>query len=433
MEHEFDRQIAIERVGDAGASGGAGARYAADLRPAGWWAAGVNGGYLLAVLGNALRAAPARQAGPARRSAPTTSRRRRPARPRSRTRALRDGGSVATVAADLRQDDDAPDHRARDVRRPRPRSPTTSAPPPTSRTCRRREECVRDRRWRRRSSARSAPLLRPLRHAASTRPRRLGGRAAERTGRSRRWFRLDDGREPDPLSLLMVVDALPPVTFELGMLGLGADARADRHVRARPAPGWLKVRARDPQPGRRDVRGGLRGLGLRRAPGRAEPAAGAPATAGAAPGGPDPDRAQLAEPGPLHREDPAAGLGCSVTDQSRSVRGPAGEVLGAHRRGPAVAPERAGSPAGRRTPSPASTVRASAVRYRARARSRRPASTHRPRRAAGGRSGRRRPRRATASRGRAGTARAAGSGCRAPYSPTTSSGGEAARSRDRNE
>ena len=30
------------------------------------------------------------------------------------------------------------------------------------------------------------------------------------------WFRLADGREPDPITLLMVVDALPPVTFDLG-------------------------------------------------------------------------------------------------------------------------------------------------------------------------------------------------------------------------
>ena len=48
------------------------------------------------------------------------------------------------------------------------------------------------------------------------------------------WFRLVDGREPDPISLLMVVDALPPVTFDLGHDGLGADPRADR-ARARPA------------------------------------------------------------------------------------------------------------------------------------------------------------------------------------------------------
>ncbi len=33
------------------------------------------------------------------------------------------------------------------------------------------------------------------------------------------WFKLTDGREPDPISLLMTVDALPPVTFDLGMPG----------------------------------------------------------------------------------------------------------------------------------------------------------------------------------------------------------------------
>src|SRR6478736_5178853 len=56
------------------------------------------------------------------------------------------------------------------------------------------------------------------------------------------WFRLADGRDPDPISLLMVVDALPPVTFELGMPGWAPTLELTAHVRARPAPGWLKVR-----------------------------------------------------------------------------------------------------------------------------------------------------------------------------------------------
>jgi hypothetical protein len=30
------------------------------------------------------------------------------------------------------------------------------------------------------------------------------------------WFRLPD-REPDPLSLLLAVDAMPPATFDLGL------------------------------------------------------------------------------------------------------------------------------------------------------------------------------------------------------------------------
>jgi hypothetical protein len=56
------------------------------------------------------------------------------------------------------------------------------------------------------------------------------------------WFRMIDGREPDPVQLLMVVDALPPVTFDLGQLGWAPTLELTVHVRARPAPGWLKVR-----------------------------------------------------------------------------------------------------------------------------------------------------------------------------------------------
>ena len=56
------------------------------------------------------------------------------------------------------------------------------------------------------------------------------------------WFRLNDGREPDPLSLLTVCDALPPVTFDLGMPGWAPTLELTVHVRAHPAPGWLKVR-----------------------------------------------------------------------------------------------------------------------------------------------------------------------------------------------
>ena len=56
------------------------------------------------------------------------------------------------------------------------------------------------------------------------------------------WFRLEDGREPDPISLLLVVDALPPVTFTHGNLGWAPTLELTAHVRAKPAAGWLKVR-----------------------------------------------------------------------------------------------------------------------------------------------------------------------------------------------
>ncbi len=41
------------------------------------------------------------------------------------------------------------------------------------------------------------------------------------------WFRFADGRAPDPLSLLLAVDILPPATFDLGSTGVGPHLRAD--------------------------------------------------------------------------------------------------------------------------------------------------------------------------------------------------------------
>lgn len=66
------------------------------------------------------------------------------------------------------------------------------------------------------------------------------------------WLRLADGREPDPLMLLLAVDALPPVTFDLGLFGWAPTLELSVHLRARPAPGWLAVSHRT-----RNFAGGL--------------------------------------------------------------------------------------------------------------------------------------------------------------------------------
>ena len=63
-----------------------------------------------------------------------------------------------------------------------------------------------------------------------------------RNGVIQGWFELADHRPLDPLALLMVVDALPPVTFDLGMPGWAPTLELTAHVRARPAPGWAVVR-----------------------------------------------------------------------------------------------------------------------------------------------------------------------------------------------
>jgi acyl-CoA thioesterase len=62
-----------------------------------------------------------------------------------------------------------------------------------------------------------------------------------RRGQIRGWLRMPDGREPDPLLLLLAVDALPPVGFDLGLAGWMPTLELTTYVRARPAPGWLQL------------------------------------------------------------------------------------------------------------------------------------------------------------------------------------------------
>lgn len=65
-----------------------------------------------------------------------------------------------------------------------------------------------------------------------------------RAGRMRAWIRFADGREPDALSLIYFLDAMPPVAFDLGLMGWAPTLEFSAHVRARPAPGWLQVELR---------------------------------------------------------------------------------------------------------------------------------------------------------------------------------------------
>ena len=46
---------------------------------------------------------------------------------------------------------------------------------------------------------------------------------------------------PDPIQLLLAVDALPPVTFDLGLAGWAPTLELTAHLRALPAPGWLQL------------------------------------------------------------------------------------------------------------------------------------------------------------------------------------------------
>lgn len=63
-------------------------------------------------------------------------------------------------------------------------------------------------------------------------------------GRMRAWMRFRDGREPDALALLFFLDAMPPVAFDLGLMGWAPTLEFSAHVRAEPGPGWLQVELR---------------------------------------------------------------------------------------------------------------------------------------------------------------------------------------------
>jgi Thioesterase-like superfamily len=217
--------------------------------------AGVNGGMLLATMGSALRAAFADEAHPdpvaisayylsASRPGPATL----------RTQTLRRGRSMTTGEVSLVQEQDGAEvERVRalasygdlgelpdDVR-------TTATPPDMPPP----DQCVPS------SMAppdfmEQASLLERLDLRLD--PACVGWAVGEPSGRGllQGWLRLADGREPDPLMLLLAVDALPPVTFDLGMLGWTPTLELSVHLRARPAPGWLAVTHRT-----RNFAGGL--------------------------------------------------------------------------------------------------------------------------------------------------------------------------------
>ncbi|MFI6349996.1 thioesterase family protein [Streptomyces sp. NPDC050560] len=81
-------------------------------------------------------------------------------------------------------------------------------------------------------------------------PATLGWVRGAPSGRAetRAWMALADGRAPDPLSLLLAVDTLPPTAFDLGHQGWVPTVELTVHVRARPVPGPLRVAIRTLNP-----------------------------------------------------------------------------------------------------------------------------------------------------------------------------------------
>lgn len=231
MGSEFDDHTAVLETGPGTFS---------TLLEAGWGVGGgLNGGYLLAVIGAAVRAATPAKPDPLAVSAHYLSA-ATPGPATVTTRVVRDGGTVATVAAELSQDG-APRLAALatygrlaglsdDVR-------TTAAPPDLPPL----EECP--------PSAAPPDFVAavPLLERVDLRldPTCIGWVFGQPSGRGllQGWLRLADGREPDPLVLLTMVDVLPPVTFDLGQPGWAPTVELTAHVRALPSPGWLRVRA----------------------------------------------------------------------------------------------------------------------------------------------------------------------------------------------
>lgn len=238
MGYEYDAAIELTRI-EADA-------FAANI-DAGWLVGGgINGGYLLGVIGNAVRQtlAEAGQPDPFTISAYYLS--ATVAGPATvRTRVVRRGGKVSTVAATLSQPTDTgqveritalasfgnlADVDDGDVR-------TTAVEPVLPPV----EQCV--------LTSAAPPEFKAFvpmldRFAMYVDPACAGWAVDRPSGRAmiQAWFRLVDDRPIDTLALLTVVDTLPPVTFEMGMPGWAPTLELTAHVRAAPAPGLLKIR-----------------------------------------------------------------------------------------------------------------------------------------------------------------------------------------------
>ena len=245
-ESEFDRGVSVTRRPDDPAT------YDAELSADWQIGAGINGGLLVGVVGNALRHALAAtgHTDPFAVSAYYLSA-ARPGPTVVRAEVLRTGRSMSTVQASLVQDTT---ERLRLLATfgdlaALPDEVRTSATPPELPPP---DACV--------SSGDAPPgmmsdqtgLLRRLDLRLD--PSCVGWAVGQPSGRGliQGWLRMADRREPDPLLLLLAVDALPPVAFDLGRIGWTPTLELSIHVRARPAPGWLRVSHRT-----RNVAGGM--------------------------------------------------------------------------------------------------------------------------------------------------------------------------------
>jgi acyl-CoA thioesterase len=241
MDFELDRGIAVTPAGPGA--------HDVVLDPGWVVGGGVNGGYALAVLGNAVRSDLAELGTPDPISlsayflSPT-----RPGPGRVEVRRLRTGGRRSTVAVSLVQEQDgAPVDRITALATygdlgaaPAVVAPgiERQVPPPELPPL---EDCV-EAQFDTEEQRRAAPLLE--RFGTRLDPAYAGWAVGRPSGSGviQGWFRLADERPLDPISLLLVVDALPPASFDLGLPGWAPTLELTAHVRAEPAPGWARVR-----------------------------------------------------------------------------------------------------------------------------------------------------------------------------------------------
>ncbi len=73
-------------------------------------------------------------------------------------------------------------------------------------------------------------------------PGTAGWMRGERTGRAEigGWLRFADGRPIDTHTLPLIADAMPPAIFDVAVGGWVPTVELTVHVRARPAPGWMR-------------------------------------------------------------------------------------------------------------------------------------------------------------------------------------------------
>ena len=238
---DFDDETRLLAAAPAPDSPGSGQRFTGHVHPAYNIGSNPNGGYLLALAVAALQRALPGQPDPLSVSVHYL----RPGLAGQpchiHTELLRSGRSLSTLRATLVQDGSArlellaamgdlgdPGDRGQgDAAAPQLALPLPDLPPP--------EQCVG-----RSAEAQGVdlPILQRLDirlHPDQARPGAAG------QARVSGWIRLRDGRPPDALACLLFADAFPPAVFGLlGMVGWVPTVELTVHLRARPAPGWVR-------------------------------------------------------------------------------------------------------------------------------------------------------------------------------------------------